>query len=192
MARQLTVEIFHDPDVESPCNEDGAWKLYSFSPRHLSYRHPDNFFPDGKPSSELQDKLKQGAAWILSYFEHGQCQWMLSDEPRDMLAGDWHWDGVDKAGVLVWEHPLDELGPRTKQARRADAAEFVEIYTSWCNGETYGYTITDSDGREVGEGDFLIGDDHLLASIRVDLNEGDKVVEVRDKVAGLTVEHFRR
>jgi hypothetical protein len=190
--RALTVEIFHDPDAENPCDEESQWRLYSFSNRHLSYRDPYDFFPDGKASPEFQSKLDEGFAWILSYFEHGQCRWMLSDEPKDMLAGDWRWDGVDVAGVLVWEHPLDELGPRTKQDRRADAAEFVDIYTSWCNGETYGYSITDSDDEEVSGYSGYIGVDNLISALREELEEGDEVVDVRDQVAGLTVENFRR
>ncbi len=188
---KLIVEILHDQDVESPCDEEGAWKLYSFSSRHLSYGDPGEFFPDGEPTLALRNGLEAGTAWILSYFEHGQCQWMLSDEPRGALAGDWRWDGVDVAGVLMWEHPLDDLGPRTKQDRRADAAAFVRTYTQWCNGETYGYTITDSDDQVVGSCFGFIGADHLVSSVLDDLTEGGEVVEVRDQVAGLSVEHFK-
>lgn len=191
MKRALTVEISHDPDVENPCEEDGAWRLYSFSSRHLSYRHPRDFVPNGEPSLALRNKLKAGTAWMLSYFEHGQCEWMLSDEPRGALAGDWRWDGVDVAGVLVWEHPLEELGPRTKQDRRADAAAFVETYTGWCNGETYGYTITDAEGREVGGNSGFIGADHLRSALLEDLESDDEVTAVHDQIAGLALEDFR-
>lgn len=189
---KLTVEIFHDPDVESPCDEDCTWRLYSFSNRHLSYRDPHDFFPEGEPSPELQSELDEGSAWILSYFEHGNCIWMLHDEPRGMLAGDWRWDGVNVAGVLVWEHPTDELGPRTKKERRADAAAFVETYTSWCNGETYGYTTADSEDHAVGEGFGFIGTAHLVSALLEDLEDSYEITEVHDRVAGLTVEDFRR
>lgn len=192
MGRALMVEIFHDPEVESPCDEDETWQLYSFSNRHRTYRPPSEFFPEGEPTLALRNKLKAGTAWTLSYFEHGQCRWMLADEPRGMLAGDWRWDGVDLAGVLVWENPPEHLGPRTKQDRRADAAAFVETYTQWCNGETYGYTITDGDGHEVGQCWGFTGTDHMVSTLLEELEVGDEVTEVRDRVAGLTLEDFQR
>lgn len=190
--RALTVEIYHDLDVENPCDEYSTWRLYSFSPKHLSYRDPDDFFPGGKATPELGDKLKNGLAWILSYFEHGNCVWMLSDEPRGILAGDWRWDGVDVAGVLVWERPPGELGLQTKEERRAAAAAFAKIYTSWCNGETYYYNVTDSEGDEVDASGGFIGVDHLISVLLDELEDDDRVVEVRDRVAGLTVENFQR
>lgn len=96
------------------------------------------------------------------------------------------------AGVLIWERPLSELGPRTKEDRRADAAAFVETYTQWCNGETYGYVITDSEGEETGSCFGFIGTDHLVSEALAGLSGDETFTEVRDRVAGLTLDDFRR
>lgn len=192
MSKDLTLEIYHDYDVDSPCEGEGEWKLYSFSDRHASYRNPYDFFPDGEASPELQAQLDEGTAWLLSYFEHGLCQWMLKGAPKGLLSGDWQWDGVDLAGVLIWENPVEDLGAETKEARRESAAEFVEIYTQWCNGETYQYTLTDADGSEVGGYGGIIGTDHLISTVLEELGEGGSIARVEDKVTGLTVEDFRR
>lgn len=174
----LSVEIYHDPDVESPCEEEGEWRLHSFNTRHTSFTDPARFFRDGKPSLALRNKLRVGTAFVCSYFEHGNCLWLLMDEPRGALSGDWYWDGQDVAGVLVWEHPAVELGPRSLEGRRADARTFLQTYTSWCNGETYGYQVRDAQGEPVAGCGSFIGLDRTLEDLAECLNADDEVVAV--------------
>jgi hypothetical protein len=131
------VTLFHDDSPEDPSEGDGNWTLYSFSNRHHGFKHPNNFFEDsGKPKFGIRRKLEVGTAFILSYYEHGQCCWSLQGTGPQC-----EWDNVDVAGILVWEHPVKEMGAKSYEDRRKDAACFLETYTCWCNGEVYGFNV---------------------------------------------------
>lgn len=151
----LKLTLNYDHDLENPCDNDG-WKVYSFCRRHAAFRHPNDLGlgdieqSTGLPritNPGLRSKLKNGLAFFLSYFEHGNCIWFLhGEEPAGV---EFRWDGVKVAGLLVWEGRRDELGPRTLDGRRQDAASFLRTYTSWANGEGFGYYIEDEDGTHV-------------------------------------------
>ena len=128
MAEKIVVYVEPDHDAEDPCDCDG-WKVHSFSLRHSNYKHPSDF-----DHEELMPLLEKGLAFKLSYFEHGQCEWSLSGEGYQC-----EWDSVSFAGLLVWEQDEGDLGPKTLEARKKDAAAFLETYTKWCNGECYYY-----------------------------------------------------
>lgn len=130
-AIKLIIKLWHDDMPESPCDTDG-WKAYSFSTRHANFKDPDEFEED----EDLERKLKEGLAFKLAYFEHGQCLWSLSSEGPQC-----RWDSVQFAGFLVWEQDEGDLGPTTFEERQADARAFIKRFTEWCNGEVYGYTI---------------------------------------------------
>ncbi len=69
----LQVTIHHDHDLEDPAdNGDNNWKLYSFIDRHVNYKNHEEFFP---PNIGLRKKLQVGLAFVLDYFEHGNCSW---------------------------------------------------------------------------------------------------------------------
>jgi len=124
---------------DSPTNPmergDGEWTLYSFNSRHISYKNPDKFLP---PSLGLRRKLDVGTAFLLSYYEHSGCVWSLQGDGPQC-----RWDSVQCAGILLWEHPVSNMGAKTYEDRAKDAASFLETYTCWCNGEVYGYEIED-------------------------------------------------
>lgn len=167
---KLTVTIDYDQDMECPADQDCQWKLYSFNRRHGSFKHPTelglgSLGKDGLPrvtDKALRAKLKSGLAFWLSYFEHGQCVWFLKDGPVP-LGVEFQWDGVRVAGLLVWEHPENELGGKTVEERAKDAAGFLKSYTSWANGEGYCYCIEDEDGKVVDsccgfdDADYMLG-----------------------------------
>lgn len=141
-ALKLIVKFWHDDMAESPNDYDG-WKAYSFSTRHSNHADPDDVgfeYDDDKecliPGKDLQAKLDSGLAFLLSYFEHGQCQWSLAGEGPQC-----RWDSVTFAGILVWEEEESALGPKTKKDREKDARAFISNYTAWCNGYVYGFTI---------------------------------------------------
>ena len=172
---KLTVRIEYDSDLENPCQEDG-WKVYSFSTRHASFKHPEKLgFKDGRPGLGLRRKLETGTAFILSYFEHGSCAWGLKRN-TDASGYPWScpWDSVRVAGLLVWEGKLKDLGAKTLEARTKDAACFVESYTSWCNGEGYYFSIEDEDGEHIDSCGGFLGSasveymvkDHILPAIK--------------------------
>jgi len=204
MARKLMVEIYHDPDTESPADAEGAWTPYSFNSRHLSFRDPENFFP---PDGELARKLEVGLAHVLSYFEHGNCVWMLQGAEKGMLAGDWQFDGRDIGGILIWEHDETDLGAMSKEDREKDAAAFVATYTEWCNGECYGFTVkevterADAEGLdeenrlrvidEVDESGFIIGMDYLYERMFDQIEPGDEIVYLKNSF-GITLDDVKR
>mgnify|MGYP001579667606 FL=1 len=131
------VRLMADYSPENPATAfDGQWSIYSFNSRHASYADPEKFFPDGKPAIGLRRKLAVGTAFLLDYFEHGNCVWSIAGTGPQC-----QWDNSRNAGLLVWEHPVKEMGAKTRADREKDAAAFLETYTCWCNGEVYGYEV---------------------------------------------------
>lgn len=140
-AIKLVIKFWHDDQPIDP-NEWDGWKAYSFSRRHGNSVEPyDVGFEDDddgnlEPNKDLRAKLKSGLAFMLDYYEHGQCAWSLSGEGTQC-----QWDTSRFAGLLVWEHDEDNIGAKTVEDRRKDATAFINRYTLWCNGEIYGYTM---------------------------------------------------
>lgn len=165
----VKVTIWPDEDDEGP-NEWGGWHLYSFNTRHSNFQHPDKF----KLGSHI---FKEGLAFRLSYYEHGESVWFLQGEGG--AGTDCPFDSVSFAGVLVWEDlenkPWDghyQKDPKTGQDRLNDqgkrlaipkegrfecakltARRFCEAYTTWVNGRVLGYSMETSDGN----GDSSVG-----------------------------------
>ena len=140
------VEVYHDEHAESPCETDG-WKLYSFNSRHVSFKHPSHFSTKFDHASRrpipvnpgLRQKLDRGLAFWLSYYEHGLGCWSLIGEGTQC-----QWDTAYVAGILVWEEPAGNLGPKKYADREEDARSFLKTFTSWANGECYGFQIRES------------------------------------------------
>lgn len=133
----LFLALYNDDSPEDPCAM-GEWTVHSFSPRHNAYKDPQSFDFDA-----MRPQFEEGSAFMLSYFEHGQCQWSLQDEGADCP-----WDSVSKAGILVWQGKPEDM-PGTLEERREWARGFLKTYTDWCNGEVYGYALTDEAGEHV-------------------------------------------
>jgi len=130
---------------------DGMWTPYSFNTNHNNFKHPNDPYllisqdgTSGYPGLKL--KLDEGLAFVLGYYEHGQCRWFVTGEGPP--GSDCPWDGVSVAGVLIWEHDADDMGAKTYEDRKKDAARFLEIYTDWCNGSVYCIAVK-KDGEEV-------------------------------------------
>ena len=180
------VTLMNDTDSENPC-KFGGWKLHSFSSRHSSFTSPDEFFP---LSIGLRRKLETGTAFILSYSEHGSCQWYLktAGSPSDPF------DTVGVAGILVWNEKVKDL-PKGFEARKKFAASFCETYTSWCNGEVYGFQVEEvvtlpCGHTETKDGDSCFGffeAESMAEEVRASVN-GDKV-EFRGEAAWLA-DHY--
>lgn len=172
----FTVEIVHDQDCENPTSWDGQWTIYSFSNRHTNYRNPDTFRDeDGNLLPELVEKLENGLAFIVDYFEHGLCRWSISGTGPQC-----QWDNSRGAGIVVWEHSPEDMGAKTWDERKADCTRFLESYSDWCNGNCYGYVITqviDESETEYASCYGYIGDD-VLAGIASSLPAGTTVDDV--------------
>lgn len=185
--------LHNDDSPENPCDFDSQWKLYSFNRKHRSYKSPDAFFPDGKPSIGLRRKLATGTAFILDYYEHGLCKWSLGGEGPSC-----RWDTSEGAGILVWEHPVKDMGAKTREARAKDAASFLETYTCWCNGDVYGYSVENVKTLECGHTENELIDscfgfygndlDFMGEQIRAAI-DGDPEVQIRGEAKGLADYH---
>ncbi len=143
--KKLTLTLNHDSDVECP-NEWDGFRLVSFGRHHNSYDDPHNYishldqYGDVVPANiGIKRKLKCETAFILSYFEHGNCVWSLRGEGPQC-----QWDNVSVAGILLWEGK-----PLRQDLRREAARDFCKTYTAWANGECYCYSIEDEEGNHI-------------------------------------------
>ncbi len=160
---KFRIEILHDQDCESPLDFDLAWKLYSFSNRV----GPNNSNPEdlglaphldeyGEPivrNPGLRRKLAVGLAHFVSCYQHSGIQWGLRGEVHQC-----RWDTAQIAGLLIWEHKPGELS-KDKEQRTKDARTCLAQYTAWCNGECYGFSVSevDEDGEEIEAHDSCFG-----------------------------------
>lgn len=131
----LKVAIYQDPDCRNPLEGDVG--LVSFNRKHLNFEEPAKYFDDEESENELQAKLFDKTAFILSYFEHGACVWGLQGEVPQC-----QWDTKQVAGILFLPEDVPE-------DRREDFARAtLRDYSSWCNGECYGYVVEDDRGKD--------------------------------------------
>lgn len=181
MRRLLKLTIENDPDTESP-NEWDGWKLYSFSNRHNSFKHPDFLLDEnGNMKIGYQSKFRAGTAFWLDYFEHGQCSWSLSGEGMQC-----QWDTARHGGVLIWEQDVSNLGAKSYEDRAKDARVFCETYTDWANGNCYWFELETMDGEDVDSSGGFIGDDGLEEAIKESLGKDDLIIEVTGEAKWLT------
>ena len=192
MTKILT--LYNDSDSEDPHGDCGQWTLHAFSRRHHHESDPSKFFDDnGNPHIGIRRKLEVGTAFIVSYYEHGQCVWSIEGTGPQC-----QWDNVRKAGILVWEHPVDEMGAKTYEARQKDAASFLETYTCWCNGDVYGYSVEEkvtlpcghTELRDVDScfGFFGNGVKYMAEQVRAAI-DGDPEVEIKGEAKYLADHH---
>lgn len=139
-ASGVLVELLQDDSPENPL-ESVDCRLISFSARHSNFEHPDNYFDVGAPNEDTKQQLDAQEAFVLRYYEHGQCEWALAGEGSP--GSDCRFDGVRVAGILF-------IGTDTPpEHRERFARELVKQYTAWCNGEVYGYVAKDNRGNEI-------------------------------------------
>jgi hypothetical protein len=176
----MNLEIWYDHDTDSP-NDRGDWQLHSFNSRHRAFTDPANFIRPGPlgaivpVNGGISRKLAVGTAFILSYFEHGDCVWGHHGETPSC-----QWDTTKVAGILVWEQPAKNLGPKSYVDREEDARYYLEEYTDWANGQCLGYTLTDDRGTVKDSCGGFIGAKWLQETIA---NEWpDLFVDVENKV----------
>lgn len=175
----LVLTIGYDSDAECPSEFDG-WRLVSFGRRHVNYEDPNKWL--GRTAAGIitganvgiNSKLRAGTAFILSCFEHGNCQWGLQGEVFQC-----QWDTAQVAGILVWEQDVGNLGPKTYKDRQQDARIFLETYTNWANGNVYGYILETEDGKDVDSCWGYYGDEDLKSAIKEAMGKEDKIVRIK-------------
>lgn len=160
----LSVRIIHDYHVEL---DDLGWKLHSFNTRHSNFVHPDdiglNFKTLYVSDPDLREKFDKGLAFFVSYYEHGNCLWFLASSATP--AGvEFRWDGRKIAGYIEFMDDENYIPDDIKES----AVSFLKIYTDYCNGNTYAYSIHDGDevidccGGFIGEESLIF---HLAETI---------------------------
>lgn len=129
------IAIFADETAANPLEDwDEMGTILSLNRRHI------NFDPEGVAAG-----LSNPDAIPLSYYEHGLRCWSLAAE---LLPGaDCPFDSVAFAGL--WLPDAETLasarpygGRARRQFMRTRARQACDVYTTWCNGEVYGYEIT--------------------------------------------------
>lgn len=192
VTRNLILRVDCDSDCEDPSNFAG-WKLVSFNRRHGSYESPYNYLVLNKDQElvganiGINSKLRAGTAFVLSCHEHGSIHWALQGE-----AFNCPWDTAQVAGILLWTQDPSNLGAKSYTDRQKDARAFLRIYTNWCNGWCYWYSLETENGEHVDScgGYYGIGD--VKSAIKEALGEGDEIVEIVGECKDLfDVEDFR-
>lgn len=128
---------------ESPLDYSGA-RIISLGRKH------SNFDPKG--FNELKSNPDNV---ILGYFEHGISLWYVSGETP--AGANCPWDNVPVAGLWVApDYFADDFSNLSAAERREKALESArhdcEVYTAWCNGEVYYYSLNVYKARHSEDG----------------------------------------
>jgi hypothetical protein len=163
----LTLKINYDSDTECPCDWNDQWKLVSFNDRHSNYQNPSEFIDSIKNGEiywnhvGLKRKIDTGTAFVLSYYEHGGSLWSLKGEGPQC-----RFDTAQIAGILLWEHPVNHLGPKMYEDRKEDARQFLNVYNAWANGECYFFSL-ESETSSLDSCGGFIGDEGLKEMLKL-------------------------
>ena len=144
----MRINVYPDLCPDNPMPDIGA-RVVSFNRRHVNYAHPEDIGVYGRNEygepiigcPGLRRKLDTGAAFLLSYFEHGSCVWSLAGEGPSC-----RWDTAALAGVLYLPERL--WRGKTFSEREDISRSLLKTYTAWCNGEVY--CIEMQDGAFLG------------------------------------------
>jgi hypothetical protein len=179
---KLTLRIEYDHDATDPTTEDG-WKVVNFYARHRSIHGGgrDRYLVEDKNGEFIgadigwRRKLDVGTAFFLGAMEHSLVRWYV--------------DGCNgrPSGLIYWDWPVDQLGPKSYQDREKDAEVFIESYTEWCNGHVHWFELTDADtGEEIASvGGLYDLKGSLTEVINENVKDDDEIVEVTGDVAWL-------
>lgn len=130
----ITLDISYCDRQENP-NDFGPWKVVSFNRRHVDFVHPIKVgVGEIDCSKAVSRRLDIGTAWVLGCYSHGNSLWARKDDPRLPKC---QFDTNHRAGLLTWERKHGHKLPKSVDARRASADEFLRMYSAWCNGEVH-------------------------------------------------------
>lgn len=148
----VRLSFFLDHGTPNPLEDwDGMWTLISFG--------RDNTKEDYNNVS-VRNKLRAGTAFELDLYRHGNTYWHIAGTPPYC-----RWDNSTKAGLLLWNHKVKDLGAKTVEDRRKDAVNCLNLYNDWANGNVYGYHLTDEDGElDDSCGGFIGSDSGMVES----------------------------
>lgn len=115
------VEIIEDQCREHPCeNDEGMGNIYSLISDHMNYNR-----------EIFEEKANNPDCVQLSYSEHGLCLWQVGEG-----------DGIWVPNECVLDSVPDGLDAQGRRSWLVEQAQWAcEVYTSFFNGEVYGYSI---------------------------------------------------
>ena len=152
---RLTIHVDeYASDLDPFDNDSPLFKLHSFNRNDTHYTDPDQMVcvtcrwayiehseePDEDAEEPCNDFAYPEGYW-LSHYEHGQRHWSIQGTVH---YPDMQWDGVQTAGYLEVVVPDDERewwDGRPEDDKLQAAKATIAEYTSWINGEVYGYVL---------------------------------------------------
>ena len=191
---RLTIHADENAGDLDPFDQDSPlFKLHSFKRGDL---HEDT------SDLSLSEFADMEGYW-LSHYEHGQRHWSIQGTVN---YPDMQWDGVRTAGfleVVVPDNEREWWNGRSEEDRLESAKITIAEYTSWINGEVYGYVLEtiesetcnlgfvhESKDKDVDDSCFgFIGWDYFLEEVqRITDSEGATAdnTEVVDEAYGMT------
>lgn len=153
---RLTIHVDEDAGYLDPFDQDSSlFKLHSFNQRDTHFTDFDEmicaqcerwYIDHHDEKSVIEDgdacnNFTYPEGYWLSHYEHGQRHWSIQGTVN---YPDMQWDGVRTAGFLEVVVPDDEREwweMRTSSDRLEAAKATIAEYTSWLNGEVYGYSL---------------------------------------------------
>lgn len=125
-------------DIEAPTENDPAIKLA------VLHRHYANPAPDLNSPEAIEEFAAADNGWVefpLFMYEHGGTVYQVSRTGSNPFSCPWD---SGRIGSLFVK--LDEIG---QQDPFTCAVQFCEYYTSWANGEIYGFVVEDANGEHL-------------------------------------------
>lgn len=132
--RLLYLRVEHDEDPINPLTEyDGQWTLYDFRYRDGTPGLRDQFVDDyGNLTIGIRAKLRAGTAFTLHRWRD---EWAINGHDSDVQG---------EPGLLVWEHPVKDMGAKSYADRMKDAGSCLNEYNAWATGDVWGYILEDA------------------------------------------------
>jgi hypothetical protein len=144
VAQGLTARIYHDPDVENPFICDDALRIVVL---HRRYIDPSDGACGQTPDEVAAWERENAAAWFtipLFLYDHSGTVYRVGQ------SNPFHcpWDS-GRVGIIALKRG-EWGGGHESDEKLADYAEAIAAeYTSWANGECYGYVLCDAGGHEI-------------------------------------------
>lgn len=159
------IGIAGDDSPENPLDYSN-YELISFNSRHSNFGHPEElgWFKNGPhPTPKLRKLMEKDLAFVLSYYEHGDCRWQLQDGPK-IPGSECPWDSVRTAGLLIFTGALKDAPAKSQRA--AAAQDLVSAYTDWSNGSVYEWFLEDKRGNTIDSLGGLFGLSYAEESLK--------------------------
>lgn len=167
----FTVEVFHDPDVSDPHDEVSPGCALVMTHRRYNWPNDagivfDHYSGWDEVAQELRDHHGAVVTDTIYAYEHSGIMFKTGERTYPF---DDRWDsGIAGLAYMTRSRWLDITGEEwagsdeeIARARELIAGE-VSTYGMWCNGETYGYIITDEYGKMVDSLWYFLGYDCVI------------------------------